>query len=430
MKHGGLKMKMISLLLALVSVSAHAAPAETAKKFILTDIQLLKSVGIESLYEKTDLGVALAEVTIEQSKQISKRAHELGRCGGFEELAPNELSSEFSFSSFSPNQSLSSSTKVEALFTNMSGRAKKDRKLGFMSRGASLPKFIENPVIKTAVAKVEEARLRTWVEWFSAFPTRMHSSPTANAHVDQLKTKIEQMLAGSKIPFTVETVAHNRTKQKSLRVRLTGSKSPNETVVMGGHYDSINQSWMSTAAPGADDNASGSAALLEALRIIAAGEQPQRSIEFMWYAAEEVGLYGSAEIAAAYKAANRDVVGVLQLDMTLHPGDGPLKISSMTDFTSSWLRDFLIEINQLYVGVEIGSDQCGYGCSDHASWYRQGYPTLMPFEASMDTMNSKIHTANDVINSASNFTHAAAFSKIAVAFGLELANSNRREPAN
>ncbi len=405
-------MKAISLVLFLFSVHANAAPAQT-KKYILTDSQLLKSVGVESLYDTPELGISLAEITPQQEELVSKRAHELGRCAGYEALNENEI-----------NQ-----TKVEASFHTMSQRAKRDQRLGFMTRGAALPHFQENPVIKSAVAKVEEARIRSWVEWFSAFPTRFHTGANANVHVDQLKIKIEQLLQGDKHPWKVETIAHQRTSQKSLRVRLEGSKSPNEIVILGGHYDSINQSWTSTVAPGADDNASGSAAILEALRIISAGEQPLRTIEFMFYAAEEVGLFGSAEIAAAYKAANKDVIGVLQLDMTLHPGDGPLHISSMTDFTSAWLRDLLVELNQLYVGVTIGADQCGYGCSDHASWYRQGYPTLMPFEASMDTMNHNIHTANDVINSASNFAHSAAFGKIAVAFGLELANSNRREPA-
>lgn len=404
-------MKMISLALFCLALNANAAAP--AKKYVLTDSQLLKSLGIESLHDTEQLGISLAEVTPKQEEQLSKRAHELGRCGGYEALDPADAEN----------------MSVAASFNSMNVRAKRDQRLGFMARGAALPKFQENPAIKAAVARVEEARIRTWVEWFSAFPTRFHSGASANTHVDQLKIKIEQLLQSNKNPWTVETVAHKKTAQKSLRVRLQGSKAPDEIVVMGGHYDSINQSWSSKEAPGADDNASGSSSLLEALRVIASGPQPLRSIEIMFYAAEEVGLYGSSEIATAYKAANRDVIGVLQLDMTLHPGDGPLKISSMTDFTSSWLRDLLVELNQLYIGVTIGSDQCGYGCSDHASWYRQGYSTLMPFEASMNSMNRNIHTANDVINSASNFTHAAAFSKIAVAFGLELANSDRREPA-
>ncbi|MEK6556039.1 MAG: M20/M25/M40 family metallo-hydrolase, partial [Bdellovibrionota bacterium] len=290
------------------------------------------------------------------------------------------------------------------------------------------PVLTLDPAIVASTEKVDENNIRTWIQWFSAFPTRHHAAPTNNDHVTQLKTKIEAMLAGSTLKYTVETVDHQRTRQKSLRVHIEGSQRPSEIVVLGGHFDSINGSFMGNkAAPGADDNASGSSSLLEALRVLSMNPQPQRTVEFMWYAAEEVGLWGSAEIAASYKSQAKDVVAVLQLDMTMFPGDGELTIASMSDFTSAWLRGLLLEVNRLYIGANINDDKCGYGCSDHASWSRQGYPALMPFESSMSTMNRNIHTAQDVINSQSNFKHAAAFSKIAVALAMQLGNSTLRE---
>ncbi len=147
----------------------------------------------------------------------------------------------------------------------------------------------------------------------------------------------------------------------------------------------------------------------------------------MWYAGEESGLLGSAEIAQTYKQKNANVVGVLQLDMTLFAGDGEFTLGSMTDYTSVFLRNLLVELNRLYVNAKIIESKCGYSCSDHASWYRQGFPTLMPFEATMEKMNNQIHTTNDVINSSSNFRHSAMFSKIAIAFAMELGNSNLHE---
>ena len=69
-------------------------------------------------------------------------------------------------------------------------------------------------------------------------------------------------------------------------------------------------------APGADDDGSGIATLTEILRIaMANGWKPKRTIKFMGYAAEEVGLRGSAAIAADFKAQGVNVVGVMQFDM-------------------------------------------------------------------------------------------------------------------
>ena len=100
----------------------------------------------------------------------------------------------------------------------------------------------------------------------------------------------------------------------------------------------------------------------------------------------------------------------------------------MTDYTSSWLRQILVDLNELYIGATIVESECGYGCSDHASWYRQGYPTLMPFESSMNSMSKVIHTEQDVPSDRTSYVHATMFSKIAVAFALELANSDVRQP--
>ena len=254
-------------------------------------------------------------------------------------------------------------------------------------------------------------------------------SNTPNVHVDDMKKRLEEMLATSKLPYEVSVIPHKSTPQNSLRVRLIGSTRPNEIVVLGGHLDSINAGWGSgKAAPGADDNASGSSNLVEILRIVSQKAQPQRTIEFFWYAGEESGLLGSAEIAKQYKAEKKDVVAVLQLDMTLYPGSGEFVVGSMTDFTSSWLRDYFKAMNEMYIHGRIIDDECGYGCSDHASWYRQGYPTLMPFESKMHYDNPNIHTAKDLINSDSNFRHSAMYSKIGLVFAMDLANSEARQP--
>lgn len=377
---------------------------------ILSDAKLLREVGVRVIAEDKVTGVAFARVTPAEQVKISTKAHEWGRCGGHEVV---------------PMQGESAAS----LFGSLRQQHVKNEKLARAGFGFRRT-FSANRVIAEAVGQVSEQNLAETVKWLSSFPTRYNKGPQPNDHVAAVAGHLQKLTAGAKFPVKIDLIDHQSTPQKSIRLRIEGKARPSEVVVLGGHLDSISMDWLGAgkAAPGADDNASGSSNLIEAVRIIAKGEQPERSIEFFWYAGEESGLLGSGEIARSYKANKTDVIGVLQLDMTLFPGDGEFVLGSMTDFTSAWLREYFRALNETYIKAKVMEDKCGYGCSDHASWHRQGYPALMPFESSFRSSNRDIHTKNDVINRESNFKHSAMFSKIAVAFALDLANSAHRSP--
>ena len=84
--------------------------------------------------------------------------------------------------------------------------------------------------------------------------------------------------------------------------------------IIGAHLDSISPS--SEKAPGADDNASGIASLLALIRLLSDESASfESSVEFHFYAAEEVGLVGSSEIAQSYDSASVQVLAMMQIDM-------------------------------------------------------------------------------------------------------------------
>lgn len=406
------KLSIISALIAASTSFAHSPVENYKQKPILADTALLKALDIPILQANSQTGVAYTLITPQQEIHISELAHHTGKCAGFEDLrVPVEQAAQVA------SQQL---LQIELASKKQTSLAQ----FAFPTLGTN-----KDPKLENAVAQVQEANVKTWVEWLSSYPDRFNKGSNPNTHVDALKMRLQNWIVGADFPVEVSAIDHKSTRQKSLKLRIEGRTRPSEIIVIGAHLDSINSDFGGgKLAPGADDNASGSAAVLEALRVILDNGQPERTIEFFWYAGEESGLLGSAEIADAYKKSKQDVVAVLQLDMVLQPGDGPLVISSITDNTSAWLRDYLVELNRLYIGLRIVSDKCGYGCSDHASWFKNGYPTLLPFESTTKTMNRNIHTTRDIIDSSSNFTHAAAFSKIAVLFGLDLANSTKREP--
>jgi bacterial leucyl aminopeptidase len=365
---------------------------------VLAPISYLERAGVKIIESDKDLGVGFARVTEQQKAIISRLAHEEGRCGGFELLPENEK------------------TPLAALKLSVNKFNKFQQKIQIQKKDS----------ISLALQELKEENLKANVEWLISFPTRHSRQSNPNRHVEELEGKVREILSGYPGMWQVEAVAHQRTNQKSLKVSLTGKKFPSEIIVLGGHLDSINQSWGSELAPGADDNASGSANLIEALRVFVQQGIPERTVEFYWYAAEEIGLVGSGEIASKYKAEQKDVVSVLQLDMTSFPGSGEFVIGNVTDFTTQWLRDFLVQVNQNYLNVKIVEDKCGYACSDHASWYRQGFATLLPFEATTNTMNRKIHTDKDLPDNSISFRHSLVFAKIALVYAMELGNSRFR----
>jgi leucyl aminopeptidase len=387
---------------ALASASiANAAPL----KAILADASLLKEAGIPSLRTESLTKVSYAQITAEQEIALSRLAHEHGKCGGFEALPFQGVQAQ--------------SPLLTSAFGQLADQELKNRR--YIASSKAFETMQPKPEITAAVSEVSEDQLRQTVNLLAAFNDRTYNGSRPNEGVEAMRTRITDVLKGATLPVQVDVIKHQGISQNSLRARIVGSTRPNEIVVLGGHLDSINQEWFGSGqAPGADDNASGSSNILEALRILSHQKQPERTIEFFWYAGEEGGLLGSAEIAQDYKSEKKDVVGVMQLDMTLYAGSGQFVLGSMTDFTSAWLRSYFENINTLYIKAKIVNDKCGYGCSDHASWNRQGYPALMPFEATFNDMNHNLHTSNDVVDSNSNFTHSAMFAKIAVAYAMDL----------
>lgn len=422
----------LSSLEAFAHDGAHGGPrpmstADGPKRFVLTDAKYAKELRADALLTHDQTGTVLLHLTESQRNELSHIAHEEnGACGGYELLAGEETHAPSSKAfALALSSAKRETLKTFAAFDRQALEDQKTRRKSG-SIGIGLPEdpsASKDPTVEAALGEVKEENLKATVQFLSGFQSRNHKTGDGQNAVLAFKAEAEKVLTGGKNSWKLDLISHRNTPMNSLRLTIPGSSGSNDIVVAGGHIDSIAQSFFGSGkkAPGADDNASGSANLLEAARILVHHQQPSKTVEIYWYAGEEGGLLGSAEIAADAKEKGKNVVGVLQLDMTLFPGDGEFKIGSMTDFTSQSMRDHLVKLNATYgLGGTIIEDKCGYGCSDHASWYKNGFPTLMPFEATKRRMNSQIHTERDVVNAQSSFRHSAMFTKIAVAFLLTL----------
>ncbi|WP_224360302.1 M20/M25/M40 family metallo-hydrolase [Hyalangium versicolor] len=284
--------------------------------------------------------------------------------------------------------------------------------------------FINNgPSVNAMLSGVAELNIRNTINSLSTnYNNRYYNVQSGKDAATWLQSQWTTIASG-RSDISVALFTHTWT-QPSVIATITGTTLPNEVVVLGGHLDSINQSSPTTGkAPGADDDASGVASITEAFRVaVANGYKPARTVKFMAYAGEEVGLYGSKAIANSFKSSGVNVVGVLQLDMTNYKGSS-YDFGMVTDNTNATLNSFTTSLISTYIpGTTYTNITCGYACSDHASWYSAGYPSTMPFEATMTTDNPQIHTTGDTLTyMGGTATNSVKFAKLAVSFLGELA---------
>jgi leucyl aminopeptidase len=290
----------------------------------------------------------------------------------------------------------------------------------------ALPFSIDQPTLVDNLAgQVAANNLLTTITSLSTnFTNRYHAHHAIYLSAHWIRDQWVALAAG-RPDVTVELFQHpGITPQPSVILTIPGSSLPNEYVILGGHQDSTRSGCSTSSAcvaPGADDDASGIAVLTEVIRIaLANGFQPQRTVQFMAYAAEEVGLDGSDHIAATYFSQGRNVVAVLQQDMTAFEGS-PQDIYLYTSHTDPELNAFFEDLIETYQpGLGWANSACPYACSDHASWSSRGYRASFAFEAAYNQHNQQIHTSNDTVATfGGNADHAAKFAKLAVAFMVE-----------
>jgi len=278
------------------------------------------------------------------------------------------------------------------------------------------------PVVNAMLPRIQEPGIHKTIVSLGNFVNRKYQCSTGVTSANWIKSRWQAIAAG-RPDITVDLYAHTGFPQPSVILTIPGSTLPTEVVILGAHQDSIAGSGCSAVAPGEDDDASGIPSLTEVLKVaLRMNYHPQRTVKFMAYAAEEGGLLGSAQIAAAYDAQNINVVGVMQLDMTNYKGSIQ-DIWIYTDFTNPTQNTFMQNLVTTYLpGLTQSTSQCGYACSDHASWTQHGYPASLPFEAKFSQYDPFIHTSQDTIeNCGDTANHAVKFSKLAAAYMAEVA---------
>lgn len=344
----------------------------------------------------TNGDVTIIKVKERQLPMISRLMHhQFGRCGGY-----------------TAHQSY-----AEALiYLERDEAMAKQGRVNKLALNYTLDRAAE---VNTVIGDLSEQEIINTINSLASYPTRYYTSQSSVDAANWLKGEWEAMASG-RSDITVELISHSGYIMPSVMMTITGAHQPQDIIVIGGHLDSINLS--GSSAPGADDDASGIATLSEVARAaLSNGFKPARTVKFIGYAAEEVGLRGSADIAQAHVDSGANVIGVLQLDMTNYKGSTQ-DIWLMTDYTNAAQNDFIKNLIDTYTNATWNTSSCGYGCSDHASWHNRGFAASMPFESRLSDSNPRIHTANDTMAFlGNNANHAMKFAQMGAAYLVELA---------
>ena len=209
------------------------------------------------------------------------------------------------------------------------------------------PGLAYDPAIAALAQLVTVEHFRADVETLQAFNTRSTYAPNHDAVADWIKGKFQSLgVADVAIDSFVDpgfqaylqsyfgtTDTH---KLRNVIATIPGATDTSVVYIAGGHFDT--SVWpYNPWAPGADDNGSGTAAIFEMARVLAANP-PNSTVKLIAFDCEEWGLYGSRKDANDELAAGRDIGCMLNYDMIGSIGNDSVFVSKVYPGSESYSR--------------------------------------------------------------------------------------------
>lgn len=213
--------------------------------------------------------------------------------------------------------------------------------------------------------------------------------------------------------YSTDSLVFSTTGKNLLGIKK-GELYPKRVVIIGAHYDNLPNGEI---APGADDNASGVSAVLEAARVLKDISLPYTVI-FAFWDEEERGLLGSKAYVNAFSRDNDSLIGYINLDMIAWDDnlDNNVELHVRNVSNSLNLASSMIDINsQYHIGLQVQVINPGSGDSDYASFWNHQFPAVGLNEEYMGTdFNPYWHTAYDNVDFF-NFKYFHKISQLAIA---------------
>jgi Zn-dependent M28 family amino/carboxypeptidase len=226
------------------------------------------------------------------------------------------------------------------------------------------------------------------------FNTRNSISPQFAAACDF----VEQQLAALGYTTSRQTIQVNGSASQNVIAVQSGSGPASRGVVLvSAHLDSINlEGNTASPAPGADDDGSGSAGVIEIARAL----KPHRGrhdLKLVLFGGEEQGLFGSKNFVAAMSPAARERVrAVVHMDMIASLNSASPTVLLEGAAVSQGVIDRLAAAASTYTGLAVQTSLNPFN-SDHVPFIRKSMPAVLTIEGT-DDANHSIHSPRDTLD--------------------------------
>ena len=251
-------------------------------------------------------------------------------------------------------------------------------------------------VIANIVASVNPDSVEYFIQSLQDFQTRFLFANTRDSVAAWIQS---QFIRFGFTGVQLDSFQYQGTWQTNVVATLTGSVYPEKVYVFGGHHDSYSSGDPMIFAPGADDNASGTAAVLEIARIIMQSSyQPKSTIKFITFAAEEYGLWGSKHYADYALNQGMDIKLMINHDMISHTYQtvnlSNVNINRYTQGSEVW-AEMAMNMVDLYSVLAPFIGTTNSPNSDSYSFWQRGFNAV--FFAERD-FSPYYHSPQDIIS--------------------------------
>ena len=262
----------------------------------------------------------------------------------------------------------------------------------------------ENAIIREMMNQVNMDSLQATVQYLQDYNSRIWNSQNAFDASDWIAARMQALgLEVEQQAFNASTWLGSGQAAPNVIGIQRGTVYPDVYVVCGSHFDSF--SWEAYSgggnAPGADDNATGVASVLESARIMTQYEF-EYSIIYCAYGCEEMGLYGSEAYASRCQQQSMEILGYFNNDMNGYLYGDVIHIDCIYPNSVAPIGDYYMNIGSVYFPeLPIRHVNFNDGDSDHTSFNQHGYMGIYPFE-DYQHYSPYIHTPNDLIGTSVN----------------------------
>ena len=316
---------------------------------------------------------------------------------------------------------------------------KNDGAVAIFNKKASLPKLTRdfpqvtevNPIIREMLDQVNMDSLEATVQHLQDYQSRIWDSDNAFAASDWIAGRMAALgLEVEQQPFYANTWMGSGEAAPNVIGIQRGTLYPDTYVVCGSHFDSFSYEAMfgGGTAPGADDNATGVASVLESARIMTQYEF-EYSIVYCAYGCEEMGLYGSEAYASRCEEEYMDIIGYFNNDMNGYLYGDQIHIDCIYPNYVEPIGTYYMNVGSVYYPeLPIRHVNFNQGDSDHTSFNNHGYMGIYPFE-DYQNYSPYIHTPNDLIGtSVTSFEMSQQYCQMNIACLAEIANPMSETP--